>query len=62
LPNVRFNPSSHVGLVPARRIGTVLPANRGDFPHAVARYRVLSEIGARRAARVSALGYVRHDA
>jgi len=35
------NASAYIGLVPAKRIGIVLLANRGDFPHENARYRVL---------------------
>jgi beta-lactamase class C len=35
------NASSYMGLVPARRIGILLLANRGEFPHEIARYKVL---------------------
>jgi beta-lactamase class C len=35
------NASAYIGLVPARRIGIVLLANRGEFPHENARYEVL---------------------
>lgn len=35
------NASAYVGLVPARRFGIVLLANRGDYPHEIARYRIL---------------------
>jgi beta-lactamase class C len=35
------NASAYIGLVPARRIGIVLLANRGNFPHENARYQVL---------------------
>ena len=35
------NASAYVGLVPARNIGIVLLANRGEFPHENARYEVL---------------------
>jgi len=35
------NASAYIGLVPAKRIGIVLLANRGDFPHENARYQVL---------------------
>jgi beta-lactamase class C len=35
------NATAYVGLVPSRRIGIVLLANRGNFPHEIARYRVL---------------------
>lgn len=35
------NASAYVGLVPARRLGIVLLANRGDYPHEIARYRIL---------------------
>lgn len=40
------NAAAYVGLVPAHRIGIVLLANRGDFPHEIARYRVLPELAA----------------
>jgi beta-lactamase class C len=35
------NASGYLGLVPARRIGIVLLANRGEYPHEIARYRIL---------------------
>lgn len=35
------NASAYVGLVPARRLGIVLLANRGEYPHEIARYRIL---------------------
>ena len=35
------NASAYIGLVPGRKVGIVLLANRGDFPHEMARYRVL---------------------
>jgi beta-lactamase class C len=35
------NASAYIGLVPARRIGIVLLANRSEFPHENARYQVL---------------------
>jgi len=35
------NASAYIGLVPAQRIGVVLLANRGEFPHEIVRYRVL---------------------
>jgi beta-lactamase class C len=35
------NASGYIGLVPARRIGIVLLANRGDYPHEIARYKIL---------------------
>ncbi|EJN14223.1 penicillin-binding protein, beta-lactamase class C [Bradyrhizobium sp. YR681] len=35
------NASGYFGLVPARRIGIVLLANRGEYPHEIARYRIL---------------------
>jgi beta-lactamase class C len=38
------NATAYVGLVPAHRTGIVLLANRGDFPHEIARYRVLPEL------------------
>jgi beta-lactamase class C len=38
------NASAYLGLVPASRIGIVLLANRSNFPHEIARYRVLPEL------------------
>jgi beta-lactamase class C len=38
------NASAYVGLVPAHKTGIVLLANSGDFPHEIARYRVLPEL------------------
>lgn len=38
------NASGYIGLVPAHRIGIVLLANRGDYPHEIARYRILPEL------------------
>ncbi|MBR0788823.1 serine hydrolase [Bradyrhizobium manausense] len=35
------NASGYIGLVPARRIGIVMLANRGDYPHEIARYKIL---------------------
>ncbi|WP_338831146.1 serine hydrolase [Bradyrhizobium sp. 27S5] len=35
------NASAYIGLVPARRLGIVLLANRGDYPHEIARYKIL---------------------
>jgi beta-lactamase class C len=35
------NASGYIGLVPALRIGIVLLANRGEYPHEIARYRIL---------------------
>jgi len=35
------NASAYIGLVPARRFGIVLLANRGDYPHEIARYKIL---------------------
>ncbi|MFT4121225.1 serine hydrolase [Bradyrhizobium sp.] len=35
------NASGYIGLVPARRIGIVMLANRGDYPHEIARYSIL---------------------
>jgi beta-lactamase class C len=35
------NASGYIGLVPARRIGVLLLANRAEFPHEIARYQVL---------------------
>jgi len=35
------NASGYIGLVPAHRIGIVLLANRGDYPHEIARYKIL---------------------
>jgi beta-lactamase class C len=42
------NASAYVGLVPAHKIGIVLLANRADFPHEIARYRVLPELARER--------------
>jgi beta-lactamase class C len=38
------NATAYVGLAPAHKVGIVLLANRGDFPHEIARYRVLPEL------------------
>jgi beta-lactamase class C len=38
------NASAYVGLVPVHKTGIVLLANRGNFPHEIARYRVLPEL------------------
>ncbi|MFK4382239.1 beta-lactamase class C [Bradyrhizobium sp. USDA 223] len=38
------NASGYIGLVPARRIGIVLLANRGEYPHEIARYKILPEL------------------
>ncbi|TFV75085.1 serine hydrolase [Bradyrhizobium frederickii] len=38
------NASGYIGLVPARRIAIVLLANRGEYPHEIARYRILPEL------------------
>jgi beta-lactamase class C len=35
------NASGYLGLVPARRLGFALLANRGEYPHEIARYRIL---------------------
>lgn len=35
------NASTYIGLVPAQKVGIVLLANRGEFPHENARYEVL---------------------
>ena len=35
------NASAYLGLVPARKLGIVLLANRGEYPHEIARYRIL---------------------
>lgn len=35
------NASGYIGLVPARRVGIVLLANRGEYPHEIARYKIL---------------------
>ena len=35
------NASGYFGLVPAHRIGIVLLANRGEYPHEIARYKIL---------------------
>ncbi|SDI20057.1 beta-lactamase class C [Bradyrhizobium sp. Rc2d] len=38
------NASGYIGLVPARRLGIVLLANRGEYPHEIARYKILPEL------------------
>lgn len=38
------NASGYIGLVPARRIAIVLLANRGEYPHEIARYRILPKL------------------
>jgi len=38
------NASGYIGLVPAQRLGIVLLANRGEYPHEIARYRILPEL------------------
>src|SRR6201999_437866 len=38
------NASAYIGLVPAQKAGIVLLANRGSFPHEIARYSVLPEL------------------
>ncbi|WP_283812989.1 serine hydrolase [Bradyrhizobium rifense] len=35
------NASGYIGLVPAHRLGIVLLANRGEYPHEIARYKIL---------------------
>ena len=35
------NASGYLGLVPARKLGIVLLANRGEYPHEIARYSIL---------------------
>jgi beta-lactamase class C len=38
------NASAYIGIVPAEKTGIILLANRGNFPHEIARYRVLPEL------------------
>lgn len=38
------NASAYVGLVPTHKVGIILLANRSNFPHEIARYRVLPEL------------------
>ncbi|HKS20603.1 MAG TPA: serine hydrolase [Bradyrhizobium sp.] len=38
------NASAYVGIVPARKVGVLLLANRAEFPHEIARYRVLPSL------------------
>ena len=38
------NATAYLGLMPAHKTGIVLLANRGDFQHEIARYRVLPEL------------------
>ncbi|WP_164988169.1 serine hydrolase [Bradyrhizobium betae] len=45
------NASGYIGLVPARRIGIVLLANRGEYPHEIARYKILPALARLVAAR-----------
>ena len=40
-PGGLSNASAYIGLVPARRLGIALLANRGEYPHEIARYRIL---------------------
>lgn len=42
------NASAYLGLVPAHKIGIVLLANSGNFPHEIARYRVLPALARER--------------
>jgi beta-lactamase class C len=35
------NASAYIGLVPAQKLGIVLLANRGEYPHEIARYKIL---------------------
>ena len=35
------NASAYIGLVPERKLGIVLLANRGEYPHEIARYKIL---------------------
>lgn len=45
------NASGHIGLLPAHRIGLVLLANRGEYPHEIARYKILPALAHLLAAR-----------
>lgn len=45
------NASGYIGLVPAHRIGIVLLANRGEYPHEIARYKILPALARLVAAR-----------
>lgn len=45
------NASGYIGLVPAHRIGIVLLANRGEYPHEIARYKILPALAHLLAAR-----------
>ena len=38
------NASGYLGLVPAQRLGIVLLANRGEYPHEMARYKILPKL------------------
>ncbi|MCP3374062.1 serine hydrolase [Bradyrhizobium cajani] len=46
------NASGYIGLVPTRRLGIVLLANRGEYPHEIARYRILPALARLVAAHV----------
>lgn len=45
------NASGYIGLLPAHRIGIVLLANRGEYPHEIARYKILPALAKLVAAR-----------
>jgi beta-lactamase class C len=38
------NASAYIGVVPVRKIGVLLLANRSEFPHEIARYRILPDL------------------
>jgi beta-lactamase class C len=42
------NASAYLGLVPSHKVGIVLLANSSNFPHEIARYRVLPELARER--------------
>jgi len=51
------NASSYLGLVPARKIGLLLLANRGEFSHEIGRYQIPPGIGAAVSEKVVRQGF-----
>jgi len=50
------NASGYMGLVPARRIAIVLLANRGEYPHEIARYKILPALARLLASHIAGPG------